>query len=237
MTRKEIEEGTVMSFAEMINDDGVKLIEKKFSGDHYADFEFFVNELRYKLSIVFIKPHFIKPIFYLKISSKNITDLINTIIKDNPTKEYFPVSININSYLVPQNRSGIYQTSDKIDFYLDEEPIESKADLERITKDIFYDTIYKTIKNEIIPKADSLEKIDYLFNDLPFNGNIDGKPKINTYTTYLINQVLTGTLLAIEVDRKDRKEIFEKYLKYASKFEDGQKESIDLMRKAIKMYS
>lgn len=236
MTRKELEQGIVMSFAEMIKNDDVKLIEKKFSGDHYADFEFFVNELCYKLSIVFIKPNFIKPIFYLKISSKDITDLINTIIDENKTKEYFPVSININSYLVPQHSSGIYQTPDKVDFYLDKLPIKSMDDLEEITNDIFYKTIYKTIKDEIIPKTNSLEKIDYLFNDLPFKGSVDGNPKINIYTTYLINQVLDGVLLAIHLNRKDKNELFEKYLNYASKFDDGKYLQIDLMRKAIKMY-
>ena len=237
MTRKEIEEGIIMSFYEMIENDGVKLIAKKFTGDHYADFEFFINELRYKLSIVFIKPNFIKAVCYLTVSSQATTKLYNIINSSNLTDDFVLVNININSYLIPEHRSGIYETPDKVDFYIDEVPINNEEDLTIIAKEIFFNKVYQVILKDIVPKTNSLEKIDYLFNSLPFVNNKDSKPNWIIYSTFLPEQVLTGTILAIELDRIDKKEIFEKYLKYASKFEDGQKESIDLMRKAIKMYS
>jgi hypothetical protein len=237
MTRKELEQGIIMSFAEMINDDGVKLIEKKFTGDHYANFEFFINEMQYKLSIVFIKPNFIKAVCYLSISSQKITGLFNTIINNSSANAFILSRININSYLVAEHSLGIYKTTDEVDFYIDKEPINNQEDLISIAKDIFFNKVYSVILKDIVPKTDSLEKIDYLFNNLPYVNNEEDKPNWIVYSTFLPEQVLTGTLLAIQLNRIDKKEIFEKYLNYASKFENGKKESIDLMRKAIKMYS
>ena len=235
MTRIEIEKNIVDFLEKNINDPNVKLIGKKFSGDHYAEFEFYKNDLRYQFSIVFIKPNFLKAICCLNISSKIITDILRTV-NPNASYEFILCNINLNSFLVPIHQNGIYQTPDRIDFYIDEKPLNSIDDINNLTRNLFLNTVYDTIKNEIVPKTDSLEKLDFLFNFLPYQGNDDDKPNMTLYSSYLINQVLAGTLLAIATDRANKDELFKKYLRYSSKFQDGEHVSIDLMRKAIKRY-
>jgi len=237
MTRKQIEQGIINAFADVVSAENVLLIAKKFSGgDHFGEFEFYKNGVRYVLCIIFIKPNFLKVVCYLRVYHPEITALYNIVEKDD-TDDFPIIWININSFMLTENRSGIYNSSDKVEFYIDNVPSALlEKDLVHFATNILYNTVYRFVNQHIMPLTDSLEKIDYLFNDLPYLNNQSFKPNWTVYSTFLPEQVLTGTLLALHQNRADKKVLLDKYLKYNSKFEEGSKHSVDIMRKIIDFY-
>ena len=116
-------------------------------------------------------------------------------------------------------------------------PVNSEFDLEIIAKETIYDKMFKVIKENLVPRTNSLTKLDYLFNELPYLNNNEDKPSSTVFASLLINQVLTATLLAAVNDNKNKESIYEKYLSYASKFAEGDYSSIDVMRGIIKANS
>jgi hypothetical protein len=75
-----------------------------------------------------------------------------------------------------ENRSGIYNSPDEVDFYVDKQPVLSDSDLNRFAYDILYNTVYRFVQDTIVTLTDSLDKIDYLYNDLPYLNNPGIKP-------------------------------------------------------------
>ncbi len=233
MTRKQIEQGVIEHFAKMTAADNVILTDQKYKGsDHYAEFEFKSDSLKYCITVSFAKPNYIKANIYFEVSHEGITNLYQQFSTHPDDEAFSIVQMNINSYLVDENRGGIYNSSDEIDLYIDEEPVDDDTDFERVASDI-YNRFYSIIKNEIVPAVNSIEKLNDIFNILPYKGNNQDKPEWLIYTTFLPRQVLTGTLLAIYSDTENKTELFRKYLNYASQFEEGQKSNIDCMRNAI----
>src|SRR5690606_4033863 len=90
------------------------------------------------------------------------------------------------------------------------------------------------VKEVIVPKTNSLVKMDYLLNDLPFVNVKNREFNWSMYASYIPDQVLKGTLLAIYHVRPDKQALFDSYLAYASKSKVA--ERFNTMRKAIEQY-
>jgi len=236
MNRKEIEEKIIIGFTEKISNNGWTLIEKKFRGDHYADYGKSVNKLDYRLSINFMKPSYLEYDNYVKIVSSEITDLYKSINKEFKGDCFEICSVRLNSIMHTKNANGIYNTSDTVRNKIDDKPVLNDLDIENLVEDLYVNQ-YGLVKNTIVEKTNSLEKLNYIFNILPYENNNSSKPNTTTYTTFLVRQVLVGSLLAVHFDIPEKQKILDRYLDYASKFSIGQNEDIDHMRSLINEYS
>lgn len=236
MNRKEIEEKIIIGFTEKISNNGWTLIEKKFRGDHYADYGKSVNKLDYRLSINFMKPSYLEYDNYVKIVSSEITDLYKSINKKFKGDCFEICSVRLNSIMHTKNVNGIYNTSDTVRNKIDDKPVLNDLDIENLVEDLYVNQ-YGLVKNTIVEKTNSLEKLNYIFNILPYENNNSSKPNTTTYTTFLVRQVLVGSLLAVHFDIPEKQKILDRYLDYASKFSIGQNEDIDHMRSLINEYS
>ncbi|GGD08072.1 hypothetical protein [Hyunsoonleella pacifica] len=236
MTRKEIEEKIINGFTDRIDLHGWSLLEKKFRGDHYADYGKRINGLDYRLSINFMKPSYLEYYNYVKIVSPEITNLYKTI-NTNFIGDCFEISsIQLNSIMHLSNINGIYKSTERAKHKIDDKPILNDLDINSLVQEL-YVRQYSFVANTIEERTNSLNKLNYLFNELPYENNDSTKPKMTSYSTFLVRQVLVGTLLAIHLDIEEKKILFNKYLDYSSKFSSGQNEDIDYMRIAIEKYS
>ncbi len=235
MSRKEIEEKIIIGFTEKISNDGWTLIEKKFRGDHYADYGKSVNKLDYRLSINFIKPSYLEYDNYVKIVSSEITDLYKCINKEFKGNCFEICSVRLNSIMHTKNANGIYNTSDTVRNKIDDKPILSDLDIEDLVEELYVNQ-YGLVENTIVEKTNTLEKLNYIFNILPYENNNSSKPNTTSYTTFVVRQVLVGSLLAVHFDMPEKQKILNRYLDYASKFRVGQNEDIDHMRSLINEY-
>lgn len=236
MTRLQIEKGIINCFEKLIKNEDINTISKYDAKKHSAEYGFSSNGFDYKFVLLFYKSNYIKLQCLFNVSSNIITDYYNNYTSEKKEK-YNIVTGTINSYAHPENENGLYNTLSKLDFYIDKEPVNSEFDLEIIAKETIYDKIFKVIKENLVPRTNSLTKLDYLFNELPYLNNNEDKPSSTVFASLLINQVLTATLLAAVNDNKNKESIYEKYLSYASKFAKGDYPPIDVMRGIIKSNS
>jgi len=226
--RNEIESSIIDHFSKKIEPYGFSLNEKKIKSEHYADYLYKdPGGIQYKLSIIFIKPNFLKYDNYLSVSSPETTEVIRSLDPSFNGEIWKILSIRLNSYLHPKNSDGYHNSNETIDKNIETEP--DTAGIEDLSNDLFQ-TYFLPCINRIIPETNSLVKIDSLLNQVPNLMELNKAIKIRVHSETLVHQVLAGAIIAKLVDSPNYGFVAKRYLAYAEKFPLGKIGDIDLMR-------
>lgn len=246
MTRKQLEKKIVTSISLWNGEYQMKKEETSNRSQHFYFFEIKKNNMTYEQILRFVRPHFICYDSTIYAHNEEIDKLILKIDPFIEIRRYYAgvpffekqsfsiFGLSLHHYMAPENanrrESFEWNKMFLADTCIRKENITIK-DTPDITQDVV-NTFFRPVIEEIIPKTDSLDKIDSFLNDLPELKKSGVEPPIVSAFYPYQQQIVMGLILANYLERADRKELTEKYLELASNYKEDASGYIDLLYKA-----
>ena len=240
LNRLQIEKSIINELKKEICNDKVTFKGVKNDGSHhYYTFQFDFLDVYYVLTIRFFKSNYLKYDADVNIYSKEINALIKTISHNTQlrrdkhgndeieTSEFSILIFRLDTYLHPDNAINVatsykWNQMKSLSFYIDGKKMNKpfyedvEVNEERITEVVneIKVNFIDTIQNKIYPKADSIESIYTILN-----GNIISEDIPVLSVCYPYSQQLTmGFILVNYLNKPNKKELSEKYLKVVNNY-------------------
>jgi hypothetical protein len=226
--------------------------KKDFISDVRQHYFFFVgnkNGSKYRIIMRFHRSYFLEFDLGLFISCDQINQLVKKINPEMVIKEYYAglalpetesysvFSINLNTFINPENkpmrRTFRWASNKSVDFVIKDEY--EDVDIDGLA-DKINNTVFNPVTDEIIPKTDSIEKIDSVLNDIPELKIRGVEPPLLTAAAPVYRHYTMGVLTANYLDRKDKKELTENYKELISNWEIDLFGYTDLFNRALKYF-
>ena len=235
MNRRQFEKRIITNINESLEDG---LFKKGKSIDdasnHYYYFNASKGDIRYKQFIRFSKPNYLSYDSNVDVYSQEINNLILSIDPDTQIQRdnygylfselgsYCILRFGLQHYTHPENRDLLKKyrwKRTKINLKYVEKKSLTEGDVPKISKEL-YATFFRPVIDEIIPRTDTLEKIDAILNNLPELKEPVIKPPVLSVCFPYLQQLTMGLLVANYLDRPDKKELTEKYMELAKTYEN-----------------
>jgi hypothetical protein len=247
MTRNKLEKELIIEINKLVKQYGFEFkSEIKSSSNHYYFFEKNEKDYKYIQYLRFKKPNFISCDSEIKIFNKNVTELIKKIksdcvfytytnggVENFESDEYSLFSIEMDKFIHPKNSKSSIEgfewnrmLSESI--YVNE----GKVDVLKKAKEIV-EAFFTPLIHLIIPKIDTLNKIDNILNNFNELEVKNTEPPALSICFPLSQQYLMGLLIAHITNRSDKDFITEKYKELAENYGEDSFGYIDMIFKTI----
>jgi hypothetical protein len=243
MIRKQIERGTIEFLKDILSKQSILFVKEVEDNPHrYFIFSLNRGDFVYHFSLRFYKPNFIKYNVNFSFSNNSISSLVQQI---NPqtlenNEEWIMCNMNLNDFLTESNKDSIlhgfkWVGDGSLEAYVDNIPI-NKERLPIIAQEM-YETFFKPVLFRIIPALNTLEKIDKILNNLPeLRQNNSELPLLTSLWHPHSHQLVLGVILANYLNRPDKLQITDKYLKLAEEYGEDDYGYINLLHDAVKYF-
>lgn len=151
--------------------------------------------------------------------------------------EFSIFKVALNKYMHPKNAedikkgyewSGMYSHTISID---EQQPINYEKKAKEIVQ-----TFFNPVIEKIIPQTDSLEKMDAILNNFKELKEAIEEPPVLSVCFPYSQQLAMGLILANYTNRKDKKEVTEKYISLAKEYGEDDYGYLDLLFKAANYF-